>query len=265
MTTKHSGHWTINWEVDEWQIQLTTEFYNLHKDNIFVRTRDSRNIQKNGLDFSKEFIWKALVSCLLTTQQKSGPASKVAQFLRAKPFPLDLQFCLDNLAQLDTVAQIILANFGGLRRTTIIAEHLKNNLQAIVDSDWFILKEITNYEITIDDNGWEKSLADTIRRHVKGFGPKQSRNFLQILGVTKYEIPIDSRVTDWLNQNNFPIHLTAGGLSDPYYYQFISDGIQYLCKKAKIYPCLLDAAIFSSQDTGKWTHENSVFYTDNRK
>ncbi len=259
MTTEHPRHWTINWEVDDWQVQLATDFYNLHKDNVFVRTRDKRNVQKIGLDFSKEFVWKSLISCLLTSQQKSGPTSKVAQLLRTNPFPLSLQFCIDNLAQLDTVAQTILSDFGGLRRTTIIAQQLKDNLQSIVDNDWFILKEITHYEVTIDDKYWEQSLADTIQRQVNGFGPKQSRNFLQILGVTKYEIPLDSRIADWLNKNNFPIHLTAGGLSDPHYYQFISDGIQQLCEKAKIYPCLLDAAIFSSYDKGKWTEENSVF------
>lgn len=252
-------HWTINWEVDDWQVQLTTDFYNLHKDNIFVQTRERRNVKKIGLDFSKEFVWKTLISCLLTTQQKSGPTSKVAQLLRTDPFPLSLQFCLANLANLDTVAHTILMDFGGLRRTTIIAQQLKDNLQRIVQSDWLILKEIKHDGVTIDDKYCEQWLAITIQKQVNGFGPKQSRNFLQILGVTKYEIPLDSRITDWLNQNNFPIHLTAGGLSDPYYYQFISDGLQHLCKQANIYPCLLDAAIFSSYDNGKWTEENSMF------
>ncbi len=259
MTTEYPRHWTINWEVDDWQVQFTTNFYNLHKDNVFVLTREKRNVQKIGLDFSKEFVWKSLISCLLTSQRKSGPTSKVAQFLWTEPFPLSLQFCLDNLAQLDTVSQTILSDFGGLRRTTTISHQLKDNLKNIIENDWFIIKEITHYEVTIDDKGWEQSLADTIQWQVNGFGPKQSRNFLQILGVTKYEIPLDSRIADWLNENNFPIHLTASGLSDPHYYQFISDGIQHLCKQANIYPCLLDAAIFSSYYKGKWTEENSVF------
>lgn len=259
MRTENSRHNTLNWEVDDWQVQLTANFYNLHKDNVFVRKRDRRNVQKIGLDFSKEFVWKSLISCLLTSQQKSGPTSKVAQFLRTDPFSFSLQFCLDNLAQLDTVAQTILSEFGGLRFTKKISQQIKVNLQRIVDNEWFILREITKQEVTIEDKYWEQSLADTIQKQVKGCGPKQSRNFLQILGITKYEIPIDSRITGWLNKNNFPIHLVAGGLSDPHYYQFISDGIQHLCKQANIYPCLLDAAIFSSYDKGEWTEENSVF------
>ena len=225
---------------------------------MFVRTRDRRNIQKIGLDFSKEFVWRALIACLLTTQQRSGPTSSVARLLRTAPFPLTLQLCLDNFTQLHTVAHNILSTFGGIRRTSIISQQLKDNLQSIVSNDWSILKEINYQDAITDDKAWEQSLANAIQRQVDGFGPKQSRNFLQILGVTKYEIPLDSRIMDWLNNNNFPIHLTSIGLSDPHYYNFISCGIQHLCEQAKIYPCLLDAAIFSSYDNGKWTEENLV-------
>jgi thermostable 8-oxoguanine DNA glycosylase len=256
---EHAQHWSIEWNVDDLQVEWTTEFYNQHKHTILVKTRHKRNVQKIGLDFSKEFVWKSLVACLLTSQQKSGPASKVVQLLRTDPFPLNLHFCLENIILLEKIAQEVLTSFGGIRRSTIIAQQLKINLQRIVGNDWFILKEIALYDIKMDDKHWEQSLAGTIQRAVVGFGPKQSRNFLQMLGITKYEIPLDSRIIDWLNKNNFPVHLTAVGLSDSYYYQFVSDGIQYLCEKANIYPCLLDAAIFSSYDNGKWTEENLVF------
>jgi thermostable 8-oxoguanine DNA glycosylase len=87
----------------------------------------------------------------------------------------------------------------------------------------------------------------------EGFGPKQARNFLQALGLTRYEIPIDSRVTDWLNRNGFPLELTAAALADRNYYLFILDAIQRLCEKAEIFPCLLDAAIFSAADSSEFT------------
>lgn len=259
MANENSRHWKIHWEVDDVQVKLTTDFYNLHKDSVFVLRRDKRNIQKIGLDFSQEFVWKTLITCLLTSQQKSGPTSTVAQFLRTDPFPLSLQYCKKNLNQLNTIAQKIFSDFGGIRRTSIIAEQLQVNLKRIIANDWFILNEITKFEKSVDEKDWEQRLAQIIQKEVVGFGPKQSRNFLQILGVTKYEIPLDSRISDWLNKNNFPIYLTAGGLSDPNYYQFISEGIQHLCEQANVYPCLLDAAIFSSYDNGKWTEENSIF------
>jgi hypothetical protein len=92
----------------------------------------------------------------------------------------------------------------------------------------------------------------------KGFGPKQSRNLLQGLGLSRFEIPIDSRITKWLNAIGFPLKLTANALQDRNYYNFVSDGFQKLCEACEIMPCVLDAAIFSSFDEGKWTEENVV-------
>ena len=61
------------------------------------------------------------------------------------------------------------------------------------------------------------------------------------------------RLIKWLNDFGFPIHLSASALSDPDYYHFISDGIQALCKKANVYPCIFDAAVFSSYDKDQWS------------
>jgi thermostable 8-oxoguanine DNA glycosylase len=83
---------------------------------------------------------------------------------------------------------------------------------------------------------------------LKGFGPKQSRSLLQELGLTRYEIPIDVRITKWLNDFGFPVTLSGDASSDRNYYRFVSEGIRELCKACRIYPCLLDAAIFSSYD-----------------
>ena len=48
-------------------------------------------------------------------------------------------------------------------------------------------------------------------------------------------------------------------LQDRNYYNFVSDGFQKLCEACDIMPCVLDAAIFSSFDDGKWTEENVVW------
>jgi len=52
---------------------------------------------------------------------------------------------------------------------------------------------------------------------------------------------------------------TANALQDRNYYNFVSDGFQKLCEACDITPCVLDAAIFSSFDEGKWTEENVVW------
>jgi thermostable 8-oxoguanine DNA glycosylase len=94
----------------------------------------------------------------------------------------------------------------------------------------------------------EKEAAEFIGREYKGFGPKQSRNLLQWLGLTRFEIPLDSRLIKWLNEFGFPVELSAKGLADRHYYNFVSEGVQALCEKSGVFPCILDAAVFSSFD-----------------
>jgi len=95
----------------------------------------------------------------------------------------------------------------------------------------------------------ETKAADSIDHNLRGFGPKQSRNLLQSLGLTKYEIPIDSRISKWMNHFGFPLRLSPMALADKDYYKFVSEGFQSMCAACDIYPCLLDAAIFSSFDS----------------
>ena len=78
---------------------------------------------------------------------------------------------------------------------------------------------------------------------------------LQMLGLTRHEIPLDSRIVKWLNEFGFPIRLTAASLADENYYQFVGDGFQALCRAAGVLPCLMDAAIFSSIDKSGWGDE----------
>ncbi len=88
--------------------------------------------------------------------------------------------------------------------------------------------------------------------NLSGFGPKKARNLLQELGLTIYEIPIDSRITKWLNKFGFPFKLSSTALSDRNYYNMILDGFQRVCEETGIYPCVLDAAIFASFDQESW-------------
>jgi thermostable 8-oxoguanine DNA glycosylase len=105
----------------------------------------------------------------------------------------------------------------------------------------------------------ERRAAEFFDEKLQGFGPKQSRNLIQGLGLSRYEIPMDSRITKWLNAFGFPVNLTANALSDRNYYNFVSEGLQSLCEACGIMPCVLDAAIFSSFDGDEWTEENVVW------
>lgn len=94
----------------------------------------------------------------------------------------------------------------------------------------------------------ERAVANYIEDTFKGFGPKQSRNLLQMLGLTQYEIPIDSRLSTWLNPCLSPVALTSPLLGDRAFYEFVQAGIQELCRQAGTVPCLFDASVFAAME-----------------
>jgi hypothetical protein len=67
-------------------------------------------------------------------------------------------------------------------------------------------------------------------------GLKQSRNVLQVLGLTRYEIPLESRLTHWLNGFGFPLYLSASSLGDLAVYELVEDGFQALCERIDVLP-----------------------------
>ncbi|MCS3687491.1 hypothetical protein ABIF07_005482 [Bradyrhizobium elkanii] len=153
----------------------------------------------------------------------------------------------------------VLRNAGGIRFPDKIADDLDANLRLLEGGEWERALNCCNRLTKSTTREIERQVAEHIRETFHGFGPKQSRNLLQALGLTRYEIPIDSRVTDWLNDFGFPVRLSSAALADPNYYDFVSVGIQALCAKCDIFPCVLDAAIFASKDGDGWTDTNIIY------
>ena len=149
--------------------------------------------------------------------------------------------------------------FGGIRRTNSIARELSFNLAILEEGHWsqvfLVLRELRKKRSAKA----ERNAAAFIADNFKGFGPKQSRNLLQSLGLTRWEILVDSRTVKWLDEFGFPLHPSSSSLSDPEYYNLVVDGLQALCRKARIYPCILDAAIFTSFDQGQWAAGKMAF------
>lgn len=246
----------IYWEISQSDIHKLKDLI-AKNDNPFLKARNLRNVEKQNIVIDKNSIVKTMTMCLLTSQQRSGPNSIVGQFLSQEPFPITIEK-LENKENIEEFINFTLNKFGLTRYINKISTFFASNYQKIQNSDWSIIYELQEL---LDNNSRikEREIADKLNEEFKGFGPKQSRNFLQALGLTKYEIPIDSRIAKWLSEFGFPLTLTSSPLSDVGYYHFVLDGIQELCKKADIYPCILDAAIFSSYDNDEWTEENSIF------
>jgi hypothetical protein len=248
----------ISWKITEEDVKIVKNFYRKYMNNTFVKHRIKKNIEEPCQKFSKDIFWEVMVACLLTTQQRSGPNSQVTKFLCTEPFPLSYDFCSKKL-YLEKYVEKAITNFGGLRRGKTIAREISINYEWFYNNGWIKIKKIYNKLRNNSTAQNERIFAKFIMDNLKGFGPKQSRNLLQGLGITKYEIPIDSRIVRWLNNFDFPIKLSATALSDENYYNFIMDGIQQLCRESDIYPCVLDAAIFSSYDREDWSMDQLIW------
>lgn len=235
----------LSWQIEPEDVERVAAFYGEYESHSFVLKRKRRNLESPRPEITRAVVWEVLVSCLLTTQQRSGSESQIQKFLDVKPFPLSYDFCL-NCKGLNSEAHNIFKKFGGIRRGPTIAGEIQTNLSILEKSLWPELLQRMEQLKAGPDARLEKQAAHFIDESLKGFGPKQSRNLMQWLGLSRYEIPIDSRVTKWLNQFGFPMQISAAALSIPACYDLISEGIQALCARANIMPCLLDAAIFVS-------------------
>jgi hypothetical protein len=247
----------IIWQIEDNDISKVKSFFEANNNNAFVSNRIKRNIKKAIPQFSNDIFWEAMISCLLTTQQRSGPNSAITKFTCTKPFPLSYSACKTS-ADPKTFAESILTNFGGIRRAKTIGEEIQANLNWLENGGWDTINEMVKQLSGNQTMDMERKSAKIIIDNLKGFGPKQSRNLLQALGLTKFEIPIDSRITKWLTTFGFPIKLSATALADENYYNFVQDGFQKICEACDIFPCVMDAVIFSSFDE-EWPKDKLVW------
>ncbi len=231
--------------IDEW------------RNDFFVQERIKNNLATEKPPIRRDQFWRGLVQCVLTSQQRSGPDSANAHFQKLNPFPLTVEAC-EKAGDLTEYARKTLSNFGGLRFTNRISTALAASFPYVTGDGWnqtlSVLERVRTEQTKEAERGAARFIADRFYL----FGPKQSRNLLQLLGLARFEIPLDSRITKRLNEFGFPVHLKASLLSDSDYYEFVLDGVQTLCAACEEYPCVFDAALFASFDGGGWTKDNLV-------
>ena len=166
----------------------------------------SRQLESPIQKVTKARFWRAMVCMRLTSQQRSGPRSHIARFVALSDFPLSYAATLE-ASRVDRFIAKTLRSAGGIRFCDSIGRDLADNLVSLEGGQWMPTLALCNS--LAEDPGLEREIevADFVDDRFKGFGPKQARNLLQALGLTRYEIPIDSRMIRWLNRNGFPLHL----------------------------------------------------------
>lgn len=237
----------LDWIIEAADEAKLKAFFAKHCECRFVRDRIDRNLALRKAPISKEKFWEIHVGCLLTTQQKAGPKSAVTRFMTEVPFRLAYNVC-QSKNDAAAFCRSILEDFGGLRRYRVISGEAAENLKFLESGGWQPSLEHLDIVRRHPTPQNERLAANFFETSLKGFGPKQSRNLLQWLGLSKFETPIDSRVADWLNKFGFPFKLTAKALASRDIYELAADGFQKLAAACELAPCVLDAAIFASYD-----------------
>ena len=234
----------FRWVISQGNRKPYSDFVERHKSHSIVKERIDRNLKHIDVAISKGRFWRALVGCLLTTQQRSGPSSRVAIFLNTDDPVLDFDYC-STAKNLPKIVEETLSK-NGLRRTERIADEIDLAVSWLKQNGWSAVKSQLDLISSHTSAKKERSVARFLQEHFKGIGPKQSRNLIQWMGLSKYEIPLDSRMVKVLRELQFPVPLSAIALADEHYYCFIEDGIQKLMAEIGVYPCVFDACAFAS-------------------
>lgn len=214
-----------------------------HKHPLVLH-RIEKNIKRRHIKVSKQSFWSALVGCLITTQQRSGPGSPTQNFLQSDHELLCFSQCRKQ-KRLKHFAQQALQN-AGLRRYSMIAEQLTLAHEQLDNGEWKDIKPLLRKIAASPNKETERKTAKELQNRYKGLGPKQSRNLIQWMGLSQFEIPIDSRVSKVLRNLNFPLPLKPKLLGDEEYYALVLDGLQSILNDIDILPCVFDAAAFAS-------------------
>ena len=182
----------IEWHIGTDDIARVKELIRKRSNNAFVRRRMARNLAQLKPHVEREKFWFQMVGMRLTSVQRSGPESHVARFIRTVSFPLAYELVCGE-ADMEEFIGYALKTAGGIRFGETIAFQLAANLHRLEEGEWTTALQQCNRLTQPVTPTTEKEVADYIDDTFDGFGPKQSRNLLQALGLTLYEIPIDRR------------------------------------------------------------------------
>jgi thermostable 8-oxoguanine DNA glycosylase len=239
------------WEIDKKTLKNWQDFFEINKNRALSKRRRARNVRRIGIDLSKNEIWRVLIGCQVTTQQRSGPNSVVANFLNSESAALKLAEC----RRVKSVARLVEDECGGagIRFGKKIAKNLQNIFDYLESGGW------SKLELQLDTLSSHTSILKERQviayllegKKFPGLGQKQARNFIQWLGLSRYEVPLDSRVLKKMKELGTTLVPGSNALTDEAVYLFVQEGIQKIANSLNIYPCELDACIFASFDISK--------------
>ena len=125
----------IDWIVTQQDVAQVQAFVAAQSENPLVMDRRRRNLAKSKPKVSLQQFWRRMVAARLTSQQKSGPESHVARFIRSRPFPLAYSACRAEASPAQFIARAI-TKAGGIRFADTIGSQMAANLRQLDAGAW---------------------------------------------------------------------------------------------------------------------------------
>ncbi len=231
----------IDWNINEDDIRKIADFVN-QQSGEYIANRIARNINYQGLLINRDTILYSLLHSLLLSSLKPDNYLHIDSITTSARYNFQY-LTIKDIQDIKSYASETLKNHGLALDLKKMPEYFAYNFDLLESSNWELVDRLIRKLCIKESKKAEREIADYIDTMFKGFDACEARVFLQTLGLTKFEIPIDLTVSDWLNDFGFPVKLSPLALQDRDFYHFVSDGVQLLCKRAEVYPCVLEAAI----------------------
>lgn len=212
----------------------------------FAQRRYERNVLRKDIHLSKEAFWEALVLGILTSVAPNNDSYRkdIKQLkITDYEFMKDVEDITEHVQKLKGMG---LNGRVKAQSITMAMERLEKNWKELKKHLETIFKDTTLEK--------ERSVARYVRENFYQIGLKQSRNIIQMMGLSQYVTPLDSRIVSTLKEYKGiePIPDEKGALKaalqNESWYLGIEDQLNELCVNLGVKPCILDACAFVSKE-----------------
>ena len=132
----------IIWKLEAEEIAQLSSFVSARRVDVFVRSRIEKNVVNPSTSIEIDRFWWVLVACLLSSQQRSGPDSPVARFLKRKPFPLRYEFYQGQADPLPAGERVLKAAGGR-------CESSSRSIRSVISCEGQVLYPLATQQIAI--------------------------------------------------------------------------------------------------------------------
>ena len=154
----------INWCISQHDIDRMKKLFEELDDDgeAEVHKREKTNLSENKTRVTPTAFWHKMVSARITTQNRSGPGSRVDELSNFKPFPLSLRKVRSEGKVERFIARTV--QDWGIGKNKDIAKDLATNLDLLEKGEWGKALEECNRLTTLITTTEEREVVSEERR-----------------------------------------------------------------------------------------------------